>query len=110
MASPEAREQDLQSWLRPLRQFDTGLSLVLRLVREAAQTSRQVALQGSYQQGLQGRSFALLRVRVAADLAAIPEISANKYMLWIRFTAADRDLKPRAIDRDVTFDLSLCAL
>ena len=110
MGSAEAREQDFLSWLRPLQQFNTGLSLVLRLVRETAQTSRQVAIQGSYQQGLQGRSFSLLRVRVTADLAAIPEISANKYMLWIRFTAADRDLKPRAIDRDVAFDLSLCSL
>jgi cell division FtsZ-interacting protein ZapD len=30
-------------------------------------------------------------------------------MLWIRFTSADRDPKPRAVDRDIAFDLALCA-
>jgi cell division protein ZapD len=109
MRDAEARAQDLQTWIRPMQQFNLGLSIVLRLLRETAQRSQQVAAQGSFQQMLQGRSYSLLQVRVAADLGAIPEISANKYMLWIRFTAADRDLKPRAIDRDVPFNLSLCA-
>jgi len=109
MRDAEARAQDLQAWIRPMHQFNFALSIVLRLLREAAHRSAQVAVQGSFQQTLQGRSYSLLQVRVAADLGAIPEISANKYMLWIRFTAADRDLKPRAIDRDVPFELSLCA-
>jgi len=108
MRDADARAQDLQNWIRPMQQFNLGLSIVLRLLRETAQRSSQIAAQGSFQQMLQGRSYSLLQVRVAADLGAIPEISANKYMLWIRFTAADRDLKPRPIDRDVPFDLSLC--
>ena len=58
---------------------------------------------------LQGRTYALLQVRMDGSLAAIPEISANKYMLWIRFMTQDRDLKPRSVDRDVPFDLALCA-
>lgn len=109
MRDAAARTEDLHAWIRPMQQFNLGLSIVLRLLRETAQRSQQVAAQGSYQQMLQGRSYALLQVRVPAELGAIPEISANKYMLWIRFTAADRDLKPRPIDRDVPFELSLCA-
>lgn len=109
MRDADARRQDLLDWIRPMQQFNLGLGIVLRLLRETAQRSRQVAAQGSYQQMLQGRSYSLLQVRVAAELGAIPEISANKYMLWIRFTVADRDLKPRAIERDVPFELSLCA-
>jgi cell division protein ZapD len=68
-----------------------------------------VAAQGAFQQQLQGRTYALLQVRLPVELGAIPEISANKYALWIRFTAADRDLKPRAVDRDIPFELALCA-
>ena len=41
-------------------------------------------------------------------LGAIPEISANKYMLWVRFTVQDGDMKPRPYDHDVPFDLALC--
>lgn len=110
MTDEETRRRDLQSWAQPLQRYGTAMGIVLRLMRESALHSRQNAAQGSYQQTLQGRSYALLQVRVSRDAAAIPEISANRYMLWIRFTAADRDLKPRAVDRDIGFDLALCAL
>lgn len=109
MRSTAARSADLENWLRPLTQFSIALGIVLRLLRETAHRSQQVAPQGSYQQMLQGRTYALLQVRVPAEVGAIPEISANKYALWIRFTAADRDFKPRSIDRDVPFELALCA-
>jgi cell division protein ZapD len=103
------RGADLQTWVRPLTQFSSAMAIVLRLLRETAHRSKQVAATGAFQQTLQGRTYALLQVRVASDVSAIPEISANKYMLWIRFSAADRDLKPKPLDRDVPFELSLCA-
>ena len=109
MRDVDARNADLDNWLRPLQQFNTALGIVLRLLRETAHRSEQVAVHGSFQQMLQGRTFALLQVRVAADAGAVPEISANKYALWIRFNTADRDLKPRPLDRDVSFELALCA-
>jgi len=110
MRDGESRRLDLHAWIQPLQKFSSALGMVLRLLRESAHHSRQVAAQGSYQQTLQGRSYALLQVRVPEDAGAIPEISANRYMLWIRFTTPDGDLKPRSIDRDVAFDLALCAL
>jgi len=109
MRDADSRRHDLAAWVEPLQKFSAALGMVLRLLRESAHHSRQVAVQGSYQQALQGRSYALLQVRVPKDAEAIPEISANKYMLWIRFTTQDRDLKPRSFDRDVPFELSLCA-
>jgi cell division protein ZapD len=103
------RAADLDAWVQPLLHFRSALAIVLRLLREGAAHSHHTAAMGSYQQTLQGKTHALLQVRVAQELDAIPEISANKYMLWIRFTQADRDLKPRPIERDIEFDLSLCA-
>jgi cell division protein ZapD len=105
----DSRSRDLQAWVQPMMQFHAALAIVLKLLRETAHQSQQVASQGAYQQMLQGRTYALLQVRVAGELNAIPEISANKYMLWIRFTTQDRDLKPRSFDGDVPFELSLCA-
>ena len=110
MRDSDSRRHDLLAWIQPLQKFSTALGIVLRLLRESAHHSTQVAAQGSYQQALQGRSYALLQIRVAQQAEAIPEISANRYMLWIRFMAPDGDLKPRSTDRDVTFDLALCAL
>ena len=103
------RSADLQNWVGPLAQFGAALGIVLKLLRESAQHSARIAQAGSFQQMLQGRAYSLLQVRLDKSLGAIPEISANKYMLWIRFTSADRDLKPRPIERDVEFDLALCA-
>jgi cell division protein ZapD len=104
------RSDDLQFWVRPLEPFRSALALALRLLRESASHSHQLAGAGLYQQNFQGRTFALLQVRVSPQQQAIPEISANKYMLWIRFTQNDRDLKPRALERDIDFDLALCAI
>jgi cell division protein ZapD len=109
MRDVSARNADLEGWVRPLQQFNAALGIVLRLLRETAHRSQQIAVQGSFQQMLQGRAFALLQVHVGTEQAAIPEISLNKYALWIRFTTPDRDLKPRPMDRDVTFELALCA-
>jgi cell division protein ZapD len=105
-----ARADDLLFWVKPLAPFRSALAIVLRMLRESAVHSQHVAAMGAYQQNLQGRSYALLQVRVSAAQQAIPEISANKYMLWIRFTQNDRDLKPRALERDITFDLALCSI
>jgi cell division protein ZapD len=105
----EIRAHDLQGWVQPMMQFQSSLGIVLKLLRETAHRSKQVAAQGAFQQILQGRTYALLQVRLDRALNAIPEISANKYMLWIRFTTPDKDLKPRPVDRDIPFELSLCA-
>ena len=103
------RAEDLQFWIQPLAHFQSALAIVLRLLREGASHSRHTAVQGGFQMPLQGKSHSLLQVRVAQELLAIPEISANKYMLWIRFTHTDRDLKPRPIERDIDFALALCS-
>ena len=57
---------------------------------------------------LQGRTYQLLRVNIDQNLKAIPEISANKYVLWIRFTSQGGDMKPKAYEGDVPFELTLC--
>lgn len=103
------RTEDLAGWIQPLEHFHLALAIVLRLLREGAHHSHHTAPMGNFQQMLQGKTHALLQVRVAPELQAVPEISANKYMLWIRFMRTDRDLKPRAVERDVDFALALCA-
>jgi len=39
-----------------------------------------------------------------------PEISANKYMIWIRYATQDGELKPQPVARDVPFSMSLCSI
>jgi len=108
--SVEHRRHDIENWIRPMVPLHEAASIVLRLARESGQAAKVMAPQGSYQQMLSGRSYQLMQIRVAEDARVIPEASANKYMLWVRFTAQDGDLKPRPVDSDVPFVLTLCSL
>lgn len=104
----QARLADIDGWVSPFAPLRDALRIVLRLLRESGQRSMLVAQQGSFQQVLGGKQYQLLQIRVAADDGAIPEISANKYQLWIRFTTQGGDLRPRPVEGDVSFDLTLC--
>jgi len=103
------RRQDLDAWLAPLVPLRDCIAMVLRLLRESGHRSQHVASGGSYQQMLGGKSYQMLQVRLELRLGAIPEISANKYMIWVRFTTQDGgDLRPKPFEADVPFDLVLC--
>lgn len=104
----DTRQRDLQGWMEPFRPLVGGLAIVLRLLRESARRSREVAQGGNFQQALGGKTYQMAQVRLDRQLGAIPEISANKYLLWIRFTSQEADLRPKAFEGNVSFELSLC--
>lgn len=103
------RLADLHNWMQPFQPLQEGLALALRLLRESGRRGEAVAEQGAYQQMLNGKPHQLLRVWVDPGSACFPEISANKYMVWIRFSSQDGDLKSQQVARDVSFKMSLCA-
>lgn len=107
----ELRKRDIAGWAAPFQPLQSSLGIVLGLLRESAQPITLTAQQGGgFQQSLGGKSYQMVQVRVDPALGAIPEISANKYLLWIRFTAQDGDLRPRPFEGSVDFELALCNL
>jgi cell division protein ZapD len=52
----------------------------------------------------------MLRIALDPDLPCIPEVSANKYALNIRFVEAKYTAKTALYDLDVAFDLTFCSL
>lgn len=106
--SADQRRADISAWFAPLEPLFSAITIILRLLRESGRATHIIATAGSFQQMLQGRTYQLLRVSIDPKLAAIPEISANKYVLWIRFTTQGGDNKPKAYEGDVPFDLTLC--
>jgi cell division protein ZapD len=101
---------DLQKWMSSLMPLQAGISLVMRLLRETGQATEAIAPQGAYQQMLAGKTYQLLRVWVDESADVFPEISANKYMVWIRYSSQDGEQKPQAVNHDVAFKMTLCAL
>lgn len=106
----EQRLNDLHRWISPFLPLYKGLALILRVLRTSGDAVDQVAKQGAYQEMLSGKVFQLLRVWVDAGLGVFPEMSANKYVIWVRFAAQDAELKPQPIVSDVPFKLARCTI
>lgn len=104
------RRDHLTSWLNPMLPLREGLSIVLKLLRESGKVHHFIALHGSFQQMQGGKVAQMLRVHIDKSLPCIPEISANKYALNVRFVAANYAAKTTLYDQDVPFDLTFCSL
>lgn len=102
------RRKHLESWASPLRPIHEALKILLKLLRENCKTHQFTAHQGSFQQMQGGRMAQMLCVTLENALPCIPEISANKYALNIRFVHADYAAKSTLYDKDVEFKLIFC--
>ena len=108
---PALRRNDLEAWIEPFEPIRAGAAIVLRLLRENGRVSRHVAYRGVFQLMLTTTKVAqLLRLSVAKDMPCVPEISANKYALNIRFIGVAGMDRGAVFDRDVEFELMFCNL
>jgi cell division protein ZapD len=106
----EARTGQLAAWTGPLYPLRDGTAIILRILRESGKPQSTKAAQGTFQQMLGGKTAQMMRVRLAPEMPCVPEISANKYMLNIRFLAQGEDTRTRTADWDVDFELTFCNL
>jgi len=104
------RREDLAAWLKPLLPVHAALEIVLRVLRESGRSVSLMAFQGVYQQTPAERPAQMLRLTLADDLPCVPEISANKYALNVRFLLPEGVQKSRVYESDVPFDLAFCNL
>lgn len=107
---PDRRRADLDNWLKPFAPLSAALRLVLRLLRESGKPIALEANDGSCQHSLGGRAFQMAQLRIDPKFNAVPEISANKYLLWIRFHDYDDRARSHASTRRIPFELTLCSL
>ena len=107
---PARRHADLQGWMAHLAPLGQAIRVLIGLLRDSGAPQRMMASAGHYQQSLpQGRSYALMRVRLDPADGLVPEITGHRLMVAVRMMRADAEgrLKPAAID--VPFELTLCA-
>ena len=108
---PGPRRNDLAGWIEPFAPIRAGSAIVLKLLRDNGRESRHTAYRGVFQLMLTTTKVAqLLRLTVAHDLACVPEISANKYALNIRFLGVSGMDRGAVFDQDVDFELMFCNL
>lgn len=104
------RSEDTKAWINAIRPLCDAVTEVLWLIRESAQSSNKLAINGMYQHSMQKDSNCrMLRVSLLQASTLYPEISGSQHRFTVRFlewSTVDR----RAIQtgHDVPFQLSIC--
>jgi cell division protein ZapD len=106
----DSRLRDIANWSDPFRPLRDSITMVLRVLRDSRRQSRENSHKGAFQLTLGGRAHQMVQVRLAPELGAVPEISANKHMLWIRFMTQGVEQRSRPYEGEVQFELALCSL
>ena len=107
----DTRREALDRWTRPLFPLRDAAAIVLRLLRSSGNAKQYAAVHGQFQLNLSGSAAQMVRIGVDAAESAIPEVSANKYFLNIRFTKPpSSEIKARSCEHDVDFTLTFCNL
>ncbi len=108
--SDEIRRADLKAWIQPMLPLRDGINIMLKLLRQSGKSYHFTAHQGTFQQMQGGRVAQMLRISLDNALSCIPEVSANKYALNIRFIEANFSAKTTLHEADVEFNLTFCSL
>ncbi|MCQ8897059.1 cell division protein ZapD [Limnobacter humi] len=107
-----ARRTDIQAWFDPMRPLAKAVELVLKILRDSGEMTLAVAEQGSFTQQMSGKTYQLLTIDLPSELEVVPEFSANKYMLWVRFNVPNANgvSKNNPYLDPVEFRIRLCSL
>jgi len=103
---PGARRDRLLDWLKDFECVSAGVETLLRLLRSSAETESQYAIGGQFMRPLT-RQPLLVTVDTEPDAMVIPEISANRSALLVRFAHFSPIGRPRPCEDGVTFGLAV---
>jgi cell division protein ZapD len=108
----EERVQQLAVWLGAFDLVREAIGLSLRLIRQSARVSREVAPGGFYQRNIDSSvPYQMIRVVVPASASWFPEISGGRHRFTVRFMGSSSpETRPSQVTEDVDFELQCCAM
>ena len=107
-----SRMQDIREWLSKFDRLREAISLCLKLVRESAGPTREIAYGGFYKKTLEASAHCqMIRVALSHDAKCFPEISAGRHRFTVRFMhPVQGSTRPTQVEMDVEFELLCCLL
>jgi cell division protein ZapD len=108
-SSVDARERQLEQWLKTLSPLCDAVAELLWLTREASEPEHCIAESGFYQHSLDRNvQLNLVRVQIQQSAGMYPEISAGKHRFTIRFIEwRGVDQRASQSTKNVPFELML---
>lgn len=105
------KQKDLKRWIATFSEIRSIIKLMLKLIRDSGHQQLVTTYDGFYQQALpQNVTQHLIQVKLPKNLAAVPEISAGKQRLCVRFLYPNIHEKPTSYKEEITFELTCCGL
>jgi cell division protein ZapD len=103
------RKQTIDEWLDDFAQIKTVVQLILELVRNNAKTEERKALHGFHQELLDSNAnLRMIRVGLAENVSAYPEISIGRHFFSVRFYFPDILKRPVQYADNLPFWVSYC--
>lgn len=104
------RLANLYEWVAQMAPLADSITNLLQLLRDSGVFQKALAAQGQFELSLSsGRTFQLLRIMIDERTGLLPEVSANRLMISLRWSRQDSDWKLIPAKEDVDFEFALCA-
>lgn len=113
LQDPLIRQQQIERWLKDFLPFKQAIDFLLKLIRESAVPSDEVAENGIFLKTIDSKQghHQLLRVDISNSYNVFPRISGGKHRFAIRFMEQNRsDLKTTQTSDNVRFRLQTCLI
>jgi cell division protein ZapD len=104
------RLANLYGWVAQMAPLADSVTNLLQLLRDGGIFQKALATQGQFELSLPpGRTFQLLRIMIDERTGLLPEISANRLLISLRWVRQDANWKLLSVKEDVDFEFALCA-
>lgn len=105
----EERLQTINDWLNEFTQIRTVIALILDLVRNNGKIEEKTAVHGFHQELLDPQSnLRMIRIAIARNIAAYPEISIGRHFLSVRFFSPDINKRSTQYAGNLLFLITYC--
>jgi len=102
-------QHDLQQWLTSFYPIQHIIDLLLLLTRQSGQFLKVTAENGYYEKVLDASiDFQLLRIKIAIQAKAFPDISVGRHRISIHFFCLNAEERPLQFKEQLDFALACC--
>ncbi|MEW5757044.1 MAG: cell division protein ZapD [Pseudomonadota bacterium] len=107
----ETRQYELKTWYQALQSVRQSNELLISLIRKSAIPKNVEAENGFFQESLDSTThYQLIRVTLSGEQTLFPEISAGRHRFTVRFMEPSLTQRPQQANRNIRFQLTLCAI
>ena len=109
MGDQALRKSVVDEWVESFRPLSEGVDKLLHFIRASRDPEYVTApANGVYEFSLGGQPFQLIRVWVQESSGVYPEISANKYVTFVRLYQLSEHLEARLVTKPTGFKIAFC--